>query len=242
MATNFVPAECFELTGPAQVTYDVSSGLLSYRGPTRPPLRDFVEVSEPASTLDTPIGRLVTATLRSVPDGDTDSVSVLLPMVNLAPCQERGARAAATFETVALYATSRSTIAGPGLIEGPVQLYEHVSMEGTARLGGPACSCRFSASLNLGLPGPEERSGLLRVEGECTFGTTGFEVALVRSEFQGEAGELLLELVVTPPDPGAIVGQALTTYPVAYEEAAAASIDTVTIRPDGPSIPVEIIT
>lgn len=243
MANGLAQADSFELSGPAEVTYDLRSGTLHYRGPTRPPLRDFVEVCEIALPLETAIGRLVTATLRSAEDGDTSTVTVLLPEVNLSTGQEEGAYVDAPFETVAVYATSRSTIGGPGLVEGPVQLYTHAATDGIARRGRSASSCVFSATLNLGLPGPGAGPGVLRVDGECTLSSTGYTVVLVRHDPPGiNPQDLLLDLIVTPPPPGTVVAPVLTTYPVAYEEETTVRLETVTILPDGPSIPVEIIT
>lgn len=243
MSSGFVQADSFELRGPADITYDLGSGTLHYRGPTRPPLRDFVEVCEVVPPLATPIGHLVTATLRSADDGDSSTVTVLLPEVNLSEGAEPGSCADAAFETVAVFTTIRSSIGGPGLVEGAIQLYTHAGMEGTARRGGTSSACVFSATLNFGLPGPDVRPGVLRVEGECSFGTTGYAVELVRREPQGiNPRDLLLDLVVTPPAPGTVVAQVLTAYPVAYEEETTMHLDTVTILPDGPSIDVQIIT
>ncbi|MDQ4133708.1 MAG: hypothetical protein M3179_11005 [Actinomycetota bacterium] len=239
MARGFIQADSFELRGPAHITYDLRSGMLHYRGPTRPPLRDFVEVSEIAPPLETPIGRLVTATLRSAEDGDSSAVSILLPEVNLSPGEEQGSCIEAEFEAVAVFTTIRSSIGGPGLVEGPIHLHTHAGMQGTARRGGSAAACVFSASLNFELPGP----GGLRVEGECTFGTAGYTVELVRHEPQGiNPRDLLLDLIVTPPPPGTVVAQVLTTYQVFYEEETAVHLDTVTILPDGPSVPVQTIS
>jgi len=243
MADGFIPADSFELAGAAAISYDLRSRRLHYRGPTRPPLRDFVEVSETATPLDTPIGRLVTATLRAVADGDTSTVTVLLPDVNLARTGDRGGVAEATFETVAVFTTSRSTRGGPGRVEGPLQLYTLAPLKGTARRARPTSACVFSAVLSRGLPGPEAGPGLLRVDCQCTFPTTGYKVDLVRHEPQGsDPLDLLLDLRVTPPPPDAVVAPTLTKYPVSYEEETTVEVRTATILPDGPSIDVEIIT
>ena len=135
VATELIEANLFELTGEgASITYDRRTGELRYRGPTQPPLEDFVEVSETARPLETPIGSLVTATLDAVEDGDSRTVSVLLPDVRL-PAGEGGYR---TFETVAVYATVRSSFGGPGRVEGPGQLYVPATLEGTARAARPS--------------------------------------------------------------------------------------------------------
>lgn len=241
MATGLIKANFFELRGAANITYSLHSGLLHYRGPTRPPQRDFVEVAEISPPLETAIGRLVMATLRTTEDGDTSTVTVLLPDVNLDPGQEGGASLESEFETMAVWTTIQSTIGGPGLVKGAVQLYTSREMAGTATLAGPGCSCTFSAILNMGLPGPDVPPGVLTVEGECTLGSTGYTVELVRHEPQGiNPRDLLLDLVVTPPDD--IVAPVLTKYPVRYEEQTRVYFETVTILPDGPSVVVQIIT
>lgn len=238
-------ADVFELRGAAQITYELGSRELHYRGPTRPPQRDFVEVREIVDPLETPIGTLVTATLRSAEDGDTSTVSVLIPQVNLGGVGEDGPREAVEFSTVAVFTTSRSTLGGPGLVDGAVQLYTEAPLDGIARRGAAAGSspCQLTAVLNLGLPGPDRPPGVLRVEGTCELGSTGYDIDLVRHEPQGDdRSVLLLDLVVTPPPPDAIVIPVLTSYPVLYEEETTFMFQTVTILPDGPSIDVEIIT
>ncbi len=243
MADGPMSADFFELRGPAQITYNLRSGLLHYRGPTRPPQRDFVEVVEVSPPLEIPIGRLVTATLGRVPDGDTSTVTVLLPEVTLVPPGGEGPPIETPFETVAVFTATQSSVGGPGLVAGPVQLYTHAQMEGVAHLGGPGCSCELSAVLNLGLPGPDAGPGRLTVEGECTLGSTGYTVELVRHESQGTNPRfLLLDLVVAPPPPDTAVLPVVTKYPVRYEEQTTDHYDTVAILPDGPAVPVQIIT
>ena len=239
MANGFIEADRFDLSGEgASVTYDLGTAELRYSGPTRPPLEDFVEVTETAHPVETSIGRLVTAVLRATPDGDTSTVTVLLPQVNLPVCD--GSVPEAPVETVAVFTTIRSSIGGPSLVEGAVQLYATATLAGTARQSGsasPDTSCLFTAVLTRELPGP----GVLRVDGECTLPSTGYEIALVRQEPQGvNPQDLLLQLVVTPPT--GVIAPVVTTYPVTYEEGTDVYFDTVTILPDGPSIPVQIIT
>jgi len=192
-------------------------------------------VTETAPPLDTPVGRLVTATLAQADDGDTSTVSVLLPSVNL-PRVDDGGAAGAAFEAVAVFTTTRSSIGGPTLVEGPIQSYASAAMAGNASRANPPTQCRFTAILNREPPGP----GLLRVDGECTLPSTGYQVALVRQEPQGvNPRDLLLHLVVTPPG---ISRPALTTYPVSYEEPTTSDFDTVTILPDGVSVVVEKVS
>ncbi len=132
MANDLIEADLFELSGEgASITYDHRSRELHYEGPSQPPLEDFLEITETVEPLKTPLGTLVTATLDAVEDGDAKVVSVLLPDVRL----PAGGGGSGTFDTVAVYATIRSSFGGPGLVEGPGQLYVPISMHGTARQG-----------------------------------------------------------------------------------------------------------
>jgi hypothetical protein len=131
VANGLVEADRFELSGEgASITYDRRTRELHYRGPTQPPLRDFVEVRETAEPLETPIGSLVTATLDAVEDGDAKTVTVVLPDVRLPP--DGGGYC--SFETIAVFATVRSSFGGPGRVEGPGQLYVPATLQGTARV------------------------------------------------------------------------------------------------------------
>ena len=131
MANELIEADRFELTGEgASITYDRRTRELHYRGPTQPPLEDFVEITEAAEPVETPIGALVTATLDAVEDGDSKTVTVVLPDVRL----PAGGSGYGTFDTVALFATIRSSFGGPGLVEGPGQLYVSTDLHGTALL------------------------------------------------------------------------------------------------------------
>jgi hypothetical protein len=78
---------------------------------------------------------------------------------------------------------------------------------------------------------------VLTVVGECTFPTAGYSVELRRHEPQGINPEyLLLDLVVH--EPTGPVAQVITTVEARYEEETDFEYETVTILPDGPSIPV----
>lgn len=237
MANGFIEADRFELSGGgASVTYDLGTGELHYRGPTRPPQRDFVEVTETTAPIETPVGRLVTALLQARPDSDTSTVSLLLPRV-LLPEGDDARGAQAEIGAVGVFTTTRSGIGGPKMGEGPIQSYISVAMAGTARRSAPPIPCRFSAVLTRELPGP----GVLRVDGECTLHTTGYQIALVRQVPQGvNPRDLLLQLVLTPPVD--VVAPVLTAYPVSYEETTEVYFETVTILPDGVSVEVQIIT
>ena len=82
-------------------------------------------------------------------------------------------------------------------------------------------------------PGPPT----LHVHGECEFRTGGFTVTLHRHEPQGiNPRDLLLDKVVEPPT--GPVTDALTRVEVTYTEETDAGFDTVTILPDGVTVPV----
>jgi hypothetical protein len=83
-------------------------------------------------------------------------------------------------------------------------------------------------------PGPS----ILTVRGNCTFPTAGYSVELRPAEPQGiNPRDLLLNRIVHPPtDP---VAQVVTDVEVTYSEETEFDYQTVTILPDGPSVPVE---
>ncbi|MFP5317083.1 MAG: hypothetical protein ACLGI2_02185 [Acidimicrobiia bacterium] len=240
MENDLIGADFFKLDGEARVTYNARSMLLHYEGPSRPPLRDFVVVVETVPPVELPIGRLVTATLRSSPDGDSDTITLLLPDVNVGRSGGECAFEAA-FRAPVVWTTIRSTLGGPGLVDGPVHLYTHRELDGTAGLGRHACT--FTAVLNMGLPGPGAGPGQLVVEGECTLPSRGWSVELGRHEPQGiNPRDLLLDLTVTPPSPDEVVLPVLTKYPLTYQEETQVLLQTVTVLPHGTSVEVDIIT
>jgi hypothetical protein len=85
-----------------------------------------------------------------------------------------------------------------------------------------------------------EPSGLsvLTVHGTCEFPTAGYSVELLRHEPQGiNPLDLLLDRIVHPPTgPSA---QVVTQIEAAYTEVTDVDYQSVTILPDGPSVPVE---
>ncbi|HYN89322.1 MAG TPA: hypothetical protein VER55_12360, partial [Ardenticatenaceae bacterium] len=76
--------------------------------------------------VESEIGRQVTVTLDEVPDLHTVTVTLLIPTINLEGRES-------SFATVAILTTARTSIRGPGLVEGPVQSYQCVALKGTAR-------------------------------------------------------------------------------------------------------------
>jgi hypothetical protein len=98
----------------------------------------------------------------------------------------------------------------------------------------PSGVCRdWSASHGSRPPAPK----VLRVAGTCRFNTTGWSVELRRHEPQGfNPKDLLLDRIVEAPQ--AAAGEAITDVEAKYEEETEFEYETVTILPDGPSIPV----
>ena len=72
-------------------------------------------------------GKLITVTTEAVPDEEETMLTLLLPTVNLVGATEQ------TFETLAIITTQRSSIAGSGLVNGAVQRYHVVKLEGKAQ-------------------------------------------------------------------------------------------------------------
>ena len=74
-----------------------------------------------------PLGRLVTITLESVPDLHTLTVTLVLPDLGGL------SRPITPFRTFAVLTTNRTTIGGPNLVAGPIQLYRVIKGDGTAQ-------------------------------------------------------------------------------------------------------------
>jgi hypothetical protein len=85
-------------------------------------------------------------------------------------------------------------------------------------------------------PGPPR----LFVTGKCTFPTAGYGVTLQPSQPQGiNPNILLLDKIITPPDPGCSVAQVETTVDVRYEEQTSREYTHVTLLPDDQTVPVQ---
>jgi len=83
-----------------------------------------------------------------------------------------------------------------------------------------------------------ERPDRLKVTGECTFPTPGFNVRLEKKEPQGiNPVVLILEKKVTGPK--GIEPQHVVTVPVSFEEETTVRYDEVQILPDGARIEVK---
>lgn len=119
----------FQLTGGyTQITYSTTSINGQPRFHYRDQQRDLNVAGDAIRSLETEIGTLVTVTLEVIPDLHTLTATLVVPQVNLSEANE------SPLTTVAILTTHRTSIGGLGLVEGQLQTYEVVALEGTARL------------------------------------------------------------------------------------------------------------
>lgn len=227
MSESATGAIRFELSGAGvQVDYlDSTSAQLRYRDEER----DRVLAGGELRIETTVIGTLATGTLESIPDLGNVTVTLAVPGVNL---PDEGS---AEIETVLIRTRHRTSIGGPALVDGALEVYECVPLTGTATAAeGESKPCRdWDALHDLEPPGP----GRLRVTGRCTVPTPDHRVELRRKEPQGaNPADLLLDRIVYEPK-GPVI-QVETDVDVEYAEETDAEIATVTVLPDGVGIPV----
>ncbi len=78
---------------------------------------------------ETSLGALVTVTLDFIADFKRDTLSLLLPEIHLP--QDGGS---SDFTAIVIWTTHRTSIGGPQLVEGPIQVYTCVkTFHGTAQ-------------------------------------------------------------------------------------------------------------
>jgi hypothetical protein len=119
----------FQLTGEyTQITYSTTSITGQPQFHYQDQQRDVNVTGDDIRSLETEIGTLVTVTLEVIPDLHTLTVSLLVPEINLNEGNE------SPLSTLAILTTHRTSIGGPGLVEGQLQTYEVVELEGTASL------------------------------------------------------------------------------------------------------------
>jgi len=117
----------FELRGGGiKVTYSTSS----FDGKPRLTYEDqkisLIFQGEEIRSLDTEIGLQLTVTLEQIPDLQTVTLTLILPMINLQGNEGR-------FRTQAITTTHRTSIGGPDLVKGALQLYRVRPLRGIAR-------------------------------------------------------------------------------------------------------------
>ncbi len=101
------------LSGHPQLTYKDMKSTLTYRG-------------EEIRQLDSEIGQEVTVTLEQIPDLSTETLTLILPAINV---EGTGTN----FQTHAIITTHRTSIGGPDLVEGVLQSYRMKKLRGKAR-------------------------------------------------------------------------------------------------------------
>ncbi|MFL6192868.1 MAG: hypothetical protein ACJ75H_01755 [Thermoanaerobaculia bacterium] len=126
-AAGLTPANYFELVrGGTTITFTESNiagqPLLNFDDGAR----QLSFMGNQIEQLSSEIGAILTVDLDFIPDLRTDALTVVIPQVNL-----KGG-APARFKTVVIFTAIRSSIAGPGLVEGPIQTYTAQTFRGTA--------------------------------------------------------------------------------------------------------------
>jgi hypothetical protein len=100
--------------GKPQLTYEDQKVSLTFQG-------------EEIRSLDTEIGLQLTVTLEQVPDLKAVTLTLILPTINL-----QGDKS--PFQTQAIVTTHRTSIGGPDLVKGALQLYRVKPLRGIARV------------------------------------------------------------------------------------------------------------
>jgi hypothetical protein len=102
------------LSGQPQLTYKDRKRILTFQG-------------EEIRQIDSEIGQQVTVTLEQVPDLRTETLTLILPAINV---EGTGT----LFQANAIITTHRTSIGGPGLVKGVLQTYRVKPLRGTARI------------------------------------------------------------------------------------------------------------
>jgi hypothetical protein len=186
------------------------------------------------------VGSLHTVTLDETPGRPWVGFSLLLPFVALHPQVGRE-----RLRTVAIRTTGQR-VPDPDPPEDPyvplvTESYELFELSGTVSLPGApdlprtANDQQWSAVRTID---PERSEDLLEVEGILVFSRTGYSVELKAHPEQPRPGDLQLNL--TAKGPAEPTTEVPTTVVVRYETPPGRRpYRTVTISPDGPTIPVE---
>jgi hypothetical protein len=118
----------FELKGPGiEVTYSASSfsgpPILTYKDKKR----DLTFYGDDIRRLESDIGLELTIVLEEFPDLHTVTFTLLLPKINLNGTE-------IPFRTYGTITTHKTSIGGPDLVKGPLQIYQVKALKGIARL------------------------------------------------------------------------------------------------------------
>jgi hypothetical protein len=120
----------FELQGKdTQIIYSTSSiaGVPQFNYQTPSLNLNFSDTD--IRTQDTEIGREITVTLEQTPDLQTITLTLFIPTINLPPETTKD-----LIETVAIITTARTSIGGPNLVNGQLQIYDTLALQGIACL------------------------------------------------------------------------------------------------------------
>jgi len=102
-------------TGEPLLVYRKSSNILRFSGD---------QIREETTSL----GKLETVTIEQIPDLRIVTLTLIVPGVNL-PTNRRQI----PIKTIAIETTNATSIGGPALVKGPLQTYQILELEGTAR-------------------------------------------------------------------------------------------------------------
>ena len=130
MASTIDQANLYELSGEdTSIGYTPlgfgGSSQLTYRRADQ----DIVFRGREVRIAATEIGTLVTVDVAFVPDLETVTFSLFVPAVNL-----RNGTAEAPVETIGLLTSAKTSIGGPGLVQGQLMTYRAIPLVGRARL------------------------------------------------------------------------------------------------------------
>lgn len=125
-AYSFEQPNSYELVGPhTQVTYTVPPLTREPMLTLRERKRVLKFSGDQIRIADTEMGHWISVTTDQIPDLHTVTFSVLLPDIN-------ATKGDSYFRTQAIRTTHRTSIGGPDLVNGPLQLYARLTMFGHA--------------------------------------------------------------------------------------------------------------
>ena len=117
----------FELKGMGiEVTYSTTSFIGQPQLTYKDVKRTLTFHGEEIRQVDSEIGQQVTVTLEQVPDLRTETLTLILPAINVEG-------AGTSIQTNAILTTHRTSIGGPDLVKGVLQTYRIKALRGKAR-------------------------------------------------------------------------------------------------------------
>lgn len=133
LTSNGPEANLFKLEGKGVwITYGILRArreFLDYRDEQRE--LTFSGEKGEIDSLESKIGKLITVRLEDS-DSHTLTLTLLLPKINLRRQESSAATPENSFETLAIKTKHLTSIGGPALIQGPLQTYEVLLLQGVA--------------------------------------------------------------------------------------------------------------